>query len=437
MQSLINEAFDREVKCAVGCTEVATIGLVSSLALNTAMDNLDEDFRPKRRIKAKWVREINNILLTLDPFLFKNAADAGIPWSDGGRGIKLAATLGLFGDPSRKLQIFDSVSENHLKLARKLEKTVRVRIKDSIDELGIYVEAKIETEKRWGRAIVQHDHDNIVLVESNRGCYFKAGATQRGREGYREAFKELAVKDLIDYVDHLPTQIKAIVKKGIKLVKDLSDEGLKKSLGIGVGHALEDGADDIKTYIKIRTASAIDARMFGVPKPSVVVAGSGNQGIMTTMPICAYSERSGMDEDLLVRSIALFYLVTIYISCHSSYLGAVCGLGSKAGAGASAGLAYYMSNGDGGAVKKAIKNFVAGIPGMICDGGKYSCALKGAIATDAVYQSVQLALKNRETPHSGILGKDVEESIRNLGKIIKGARPLNNLIVEIVFEKQA
>jgi L-cysteine desulfidase len=96
-----------------------------------------------------------------------------------------------------------------------------------------------------------------------------------------------------------------------------------------------------------------------------------------------------------------------------------------------------MSGGDGRVVKMAIQNFIASIPGMICDGGKYSCSIKGAIVSDSVYQSAMLALNSTELPYaSGILGKNAEESIRNLGEIFKAVKPLNERILKIIASKQ-
>jgi len=205
-------------------------------------------------------------------------------------------------------------------------------------------------------------------------------------------------------------------------------------MGMGVGYALKNG--DTRAWIRARTASACDARMFGSPNPSMAVAGSGNQGITSTMPIYAYAERNKMDEDLLIRSVALSYLVTIYATYHSSYLSAMCGCATKAGIGSSAGLAYYISRGDKGVVKRAIQNFIADIPGIICDGGKYSCALKLATISDAIHQSALLALHNKEPPYTnGILERNAEGSIRNLGEIFKAVKPAQKAIVEIISKK--
>jgi L-cysteine desulfidase len=433
MRPFITEVFKKEVKPALGCTEAATIGIVSSLALNAALDNLDSDLGVRRKNEAKEVTRINSLSLTLDPNLFKNAADVGIPRTDGKRGIKLAAASSLFGDPRKGLMIFDSVEKKHLKIAGELTKLVGIKIKSELEGYDVYAEAEAKTGKAWGRAIIQHEHDNVVLVESSRGTFFKGGISEKV-EGHERKIKNLTIDDLTDYVTHLPGEVVSIVRKGIELVKKLSDEGLGKPMGMGVGYALKNG--DTRAWIRARTASACDARMFGSPNPSMAVAGSGNQGITSTMPIYAYAERNKMGEDLLIRSVALSYLVTIYATYHSSYLSAMCGCATKAGIGSSAGLAYYISRGDKGVVKRAIQNFIADIPGIVCDGGKYSCALKLATISDAIHQSALLALHNKEPPYTnGILERNAEGSIRNLGEIFKAVKPAQKAIVEIISKK--
>jgi L-cysteine desulfidase len=187
VKSLITEVFKKEVKTAMGCTEIATIGLVSSLAFNAALDNLSKDLKPVGKIELKNFNRINNIFLTLDPYLFKNAFDVGIPHTNGGRGIKSAATLGLFGDPSMGLQIFDFVSEEHLKVARGLEKYVRIKIKKKWEKQDVYAEAKIKTKGTLGLAIVKHEHDRVVLVESDSKRFFKGGAGRRRKSTLRAA----------------------------------------------------------------------------------------------------------------------------------------------------------------------------------------------------------------------------------------------------------
>jgi L-cysteine desulfidase len=52
---LIIDVFKGEVKPAVGCTELAAIGIVSSLALNAALDNLTKELGIARKNRSKKI----------------------------------------------------------------------------------------------------------------------------------------------------------------------------------------------------------------------------------------------------------------------------------------------------------------------------------------------------------------------------------------------
>jgi L-cysteine desulfidase len=232
-----------------------------------------------------------------------------------------------------------------------------------------------------------------------------------------------------------------IVNEGIRVNTELSNAGLEKEIGIGTGYLLHRssiGSDDLATYIKARTAAAADCRMFGLLLPAMSVAGSGNHGIMATMPIVGYAEKRGINKDLLIEAVTLSYLVTIYATYHSSFLSAACGCATKAGTGAASGLAYYMCNRDNSCCKRSIQNFIANTPGMLCDGAKYGCSLKLATAADAALQSALLAFYHKEVPYTnGILGKSAEESIRNMGEVIKNTMSLDKTILRIMNRKSS
>ncbi|MGQ9789002.1 MAG: hypothetical protein ACUVQM_06890 [Candidatus Hadarchaeaceae archaeon] len=86
----------------------------------------------------------------------------------------MVAALGLFGDPGEKLQIFDSVSREQIKMARKLAESVQVQINARWKGPGVYTEAKVRMNNgAWGRARIKNEHDKVVLVDSNRKNFLK------------------------------------------------------------------------------------------------------------------------------------------------------------------------------------------------------------------------------------------------------------------------
>src|SRR5581483_1617946 len=93
------------------------------------------------------------------------------------------------------------------------------------------------------------------------------------------------------------------------------------------------------------TAAGSDARMSGHPVEIMTSAGSGNQGIMATIPIVVYARATRIDEDRMLRAVALSHLVTMFLTTHVGYLSALCGVAIKAGIGAACGLTYAMGGG--------------------------------------------------------------------------------------------
>lgn len=440
--ALMTRVLRREVCPSLGCTEPAAVGIAVSLAFNAAINNL-EGIKVKQHAKLDDILKIREIQVKMDRNVFKNSADVGIPNSGGRRGLKTAIIMSLLGDPERSLMIFESVKPEAFQLINILADRVNISIEDTWSgESELYIEAIVTTEKGYGRAIIKHTHTNVVLVESNKGVLYKR--EEQGCQGentiYRDEaeFKKLKIADLIEYVEQMPKEASQIVNNGIELNTKLSDAGLERPIGIGVGYYMQKGASrNIISYLMARTAAAVDARMYGLPIPAMAVAGSGNQGIMATMPIVGYAERvSESDKNLLIKAVGLSYLLTIYTTYYSSYLSAVCGCATKAGVGASAGLAYYISGGNEECCKRAIQNFIADTTGIVCDGAKYSCSLKIATAACAVYKAAVLAVEGKEPPYTnGILGRSVEESIKNLGIVIKSMIPVDRTIVELMMEK--
>ena len=66
----------------------------------------------------------------------------------------------------------------------------------------------------------------------------------------------------------------------------------------------------------------------------------------------------------------------------------------------------------------AITNILGNLSGVICDGAKASCAMKISSGIYSAFDATMLAL-NKEVLKSGdgIVGVDVEETIRNVGEL--------------------
>ena len=100
------------------------------------------------------------------------------------------------------------------------------------------------------------------------------------------------------------------------------------------------------------------------------------------------------------------------------------------------GLAFLK----GGTLKTlhlVIQNMASSITGMICDGGNHGCTMKGIVAVDAAFQSVNFALEGIAIGNShGINGHSPEETMRHIGMIASpGMVETEKVILKIMTEK--
>ena len=145
-----------------------------------------------------------------------------------------------------------------------------------------------------------------------------------------------------------------------------------------------------------------------------------------------------LEEDVVRKFLGgagLAHLIANYVSIYSGKLSALCGCGIKAGVGATAGIAYYLTPVDDKArvIGQAINNMAGGIVGMICDGAKAGCALKVAAATGAAMESALLASAGLGLSYSdGIVNEDAMITLRHIGGISKAMEGTDRKIIEFL-----
>jgi L-cysteine desulfidase len=199
-------------------------------------------------------------------------------------------------------------------------------------------------------------------------------------------------------------------------------EALKGNYGHNLGKSIDRPlakgilGDSIYSRIIARTAAACDARMGGAMIPVMSNSGSGNQGICATNPVCVYAEMNENTEEELIRGLTLSHLTAIYIKQSLGKLSALCGC-VVASTGSSVGIVYLMG-GDYDRCCAAVKNMVANLTGMICDGAKPSCSLKLTSGVSTAILSALLAMEGKcVTSQEGIVDDDIDRSIHNLTAI--------------------
>ncbi|MBI2351587.1 MAG: serine dehydratase subunit alpha family protein [Deltaproteobacteria bacterium] len=252
-----------------------------------------------------------------------------------------------------------------------------------------------------------------------------------------EELKRSSFQDLIRAVEDLPPSVVALLRKTIDLNKKAAEVGLAQPLGLGIGfhQSHDEGSLDMTHYVSSVAAAGSDARMSGYSLEVMSSAGSGNQGIVATMTVVAYCEYFDVEEDRLLRALALSHLVTMYVTTHVGALSALCGAAIKAGIGAACGLTYAMG-GEMADICRAVKIAVASISGMVCDGAKPGCALKVSSSSEVALRAASLAMKKVQVSDAdGIVASTAEETIRNLARLERSMTAVDDEIVQIMEQK--
>jgi L-cysteine desulfidase len=193
---------------------------------------------------------------------------------------------------------------------------------------------------------------------------------------------------------------------------------------------------DLLTWISGLVCAGVYARMWGEDFPVMSVAGSGNKGIVCSVPLTLLEKEWDPGASKIEEGLALAMLFTSKTTQELGTLSAVCGCSNAAGIGLASALVYLQGGGEQ-EISLAINNMVGNVTGMICDGAKIGCALKTMTSVDAAFRATALAMSGIGIPYSdGIVGRTGSESLSNLGKIAtRGMIQTDKEILKIMKKK--
>jgi len=433
----IIELIRKEVKPALGCTEPIAV----ALAVAKAMEIIEE-----RCGKTSSWRLGGNFRLDIlvSGNILKNGMGVGIPGT-GMVGLHIAAALGaVCGKSSYGLEVLHDLNDESISIAKKMVEDGKVSVGIAETTHKLYVKAAVtDAEVHTAYAVIEDNHDSIVETCFDgtilSDCH--ASAKDTSTETKTTLDYNLTVKEIFEFASSVSYNDIRFILESRTLNLALAEEGLRGAYGLRVGHAIslecnkEVFGGDFLSYAMALTAAASDARMAGCTLPAMSNSGSGNQGITVTMPVIAYSIRYGTSDEQLARALVLSHLIAIHIKGYLGKLSALCGC-VIASTGSACGL-VYLRGGDYVQVCSAIKNMIGNITGMVCDGAKVGCAMKVASGVSSALQSAVLARENLcISEHDGIIEKDIEKTIRNLGKIGSvGMQSTDNMILDIMVCK--
>ena len=390
----------REVVPAVGCTEPMAVALCVARATE----------------ELGCVPEKITALLSAN--ILKNAMGVGIPGT-GMIGLPIAIALGaIIGKSEYQLEVLKDITPEALEKGKQYiaENRIDIQLKQGNCN-KLYVEVLCEGGGHRSSAIIEGSHTRFVSVTRDDEVLLDEQACHNSDSDDEDIALNLRL--VYDFAMKAPVE-------EIRFILETRDYNLKaaqESLKYNYGHCLGKTMDrplshgifgnTIFSRILSKTALATDARMGGALIPVMSNSGSGNQGICATNPVAVYAMENENTEEELIRALTLSHLTAIYLKQSLGKLSALCGC-VVASIGSSCGITYLMG-GDFERICHAVKNMIANLTGMICDGAKPSCALKIASGVSTALLSAVLAMEGRHvTSAEGIIDDDVDRSIRNL-----------------------
>lgn len=434
----IIELIKKEVKPALGCTEPIAVALAAAKAAEILTDRCP-------CCGTAW-RESSgfNVAVEVSGNILKNGMGVGIPGT-GMVGLHIAAALGaVCGKSEYGLEVLHDLCGSSVERAKELVNSGLVKVMHTETGHKLYVKVTISAgEGHSASAVIEDDHDNIVetcfdgtVLQCSQAQQQDNTADHRGTLDYK-----LTLKEIYDFASAVDFKDISFILESRDLNLKLAKEGLSGDYGLKVGKTISSDSyrevfgNDFMSYAMALTAAASDARMAGCTLPAMSNSGSGNQGITVTMPVIAYALKYNVPEEQLARALVLSHLTAIHIKGYLGKLSALCGC-VIASTGASCGITY-LRGGSYQHVCAAVKNMIGNITGMVCDGAKVGCAMKVASGVSSAIQSAVLAMDGTcISEHDGIIEKDIEKTIRNLGQIGSvGMQGADSMILDIMVCK--
>ena len=419
----IIDLIKREVVLSIGCTEPMAVSLCVAKACETL------GTQPE------------HISVALSANIFKNAMGVGIP-NSGMTGLPIAVALGaVAGRSEYGLEVLRDVDSAAVERAKAFLEEVKpsIFVTDESDDI-LFIKVCVKAGNDSAEVIISGTHTNFSSIRRNGKEVAANEATKS--EVTTEEDLELSLRKVYDFAEEVPLEKIEFIGEAAEKNIAAAELSFTGDYGHGLGAMLHSGVaknifgDTLFTNILAHTSGACDARMSGAMVPVMSNSGSGNQGISATVPVAIFANANKVSHEKMLRALVLSHLTVIYIKQSLGRLSALCGC-VVAATGSACGITRLMGGGYE-EVSGAVKNMVANLTGMICDGAKPSCSLKVTSGVATAVLSATLAMNHRVTTSlEGIIENDVDNCIHNLTEIGRsGMSETDRLILEIMTSKK-
>lgn len=419
----ILELMHRQVVPAIGCTEPIAVALCVAKATEL-LGSIPE-----------------HIEVRLSANIFKNAMGVGIPGT-GMVGLPIAIALGaLVGKSELQLEVLRDSTKADVECGKSYIAEDRIHITLEHDDPDkLYINVVCSGGEHEAEARIKSAHTHFVFLRKDADVKLNVEACASSSETEDDSIK-LSLYKVYEFAHTTDLDDLRFILEAKRLDEAAAEAGLRENYGHELGKTLCSPlghgimGESIFSRILSATSCACDARMAGAMIPVMSNSGSGNQGICTTMPVVVFAKENHNTEEELIRALVMSNLTAIYIKQNLGTLSALCGC-VVASTGSSCGITYLMG-GTYEQISFSVKNMIANLTGMICDGAKPSCALKLTSGVSTAVLSAMLAMQHKYvTSVEGIIDDDVDQSIRNLTAI--GSRGMNDtdrFVLDIMTHK--
>jgi len=428
--NLLKDILANDVYPALGCTEPTSCAYAAAVAAS----HLGE---PVRRL-----------VLRADPGTYKNGAAVTVPQSDGAKGNLVAAAMGaVLARPEDELMLLDAVTPDVLRRANALLDAGACRSECLEDLTTFRVEAELAGDEHTACCVLAGSHTHVERIEKDGrplpvtgGGSADGGADEAPSLAYREALRQTNLRSLLAAAETLDDDDRAYLQQGVEMNLAMAERGFEVGRTACQLQRMNRAgflADDLFFRTKLQVASAVDARMAGIPQAVMTSGGSGNQGIVAILTPYCVGRETRVDDGRILQSIAVAHMVNAYVKCFVGELSVICGCAMAAGVASAVAIVYQQLGIDLNKIALAVANVIGDLGGLICDGAKPGCAMKTVTAVDTALRSGLMALEGYGVgPEDGVVGHDAEASIRNLGRItLEGMFQVDPTVLRILQEK--
>jgi len=413
---------------ATGCTEPASVGLCVSGA-NSVSKGIFQSIR-----------------VVIDPGTYRNASGVIIPGTGEMCGVELAAAIGYFcSDCTKGINIFSDLKEDLVEKAARLvlEDKVDVVIDNSKDRL--FIEGLIYTTKGVGRALIVDKHTNMVdrKFYSNQEMESISDVFALRYHNNKEDnfLRGLSISEIYSSVKSLSGDKLIFLREGAEINMKMAKYCMEDRSGY-VGHSMtnllgdELYEDDFIAEVQILTGLAVEGRMRGIQLPVMTSWGSGNQGLVATIPVYFLGKKWGKKEEEVLRALALSNLIVGKVKSYLGAISSICGTSIAGASGICAGL-VYLNGGKDKEVEDGLSLVIGSLSGVICDGAKPGCWAKAMVAVEVGIRASLLALQGvRLYSGDGIVEEEIEKTLLNLENVEKiGMSDIKSLLGSIIQSK--